>query len=162
MRLRLPILLAVLALIPAVAAEVQFNGHTLEVPDGQDNGPIQRMLGAQYNFPGSAEQIIARAQTCAAGVPGLTVESADPAGGALVLRVDVEYRSGFSSRRIRSRMGFGAAEAAFRINETEIAVGESSNDAAGFVPLTRQDGGWEKGLEALIGAENALVDCLYR
>lgn len=162
MRLRLPTLLAVLALIPAYAAEVPFSGRTLEISGDQGDGSIDRMLGAQYNIPGTGADIIGRAQTCAAGVGGLTVESADPSAGTLVLRASTEFRSGFTTRTIRSRIDLGAADASFQITESEIAVREGAGDANAFGPLTRASGGWEKGLEALIGLENKLVDCLYR
>lgn len=151
-----------LAVLPASAADVTYNGHTLQVADGQDNGPIQRMAGAQYNFPGSAADIIGKAQTCATGVPGLTVESADPATGVLVLRASTEYRSGFSSHAIRSRIDFAAAEAAFVISESEIEVQQGSGADASYTPLTHGEGGWEKALDALIGLENKVTDCLYR
>lgn len=162
MKLRLVILAAVLAAAPALAADVTYNGHTLQLADGQDNAPIQRMLGAQYNFPGTAADIITRAQTCATGIAGLKVESADPATGSLVLRASTEFRSGFSSRPIRSRIDIAAAEAAYVISESEIEVAQGSAEDAGYVPLTHGEGGWEKGLDALIGLENKVTDCLYR
>lgn len=161
LKLQWVMLAAALAAVPALAADVTYNGHTLQFADGQDSGPIQRMLGAQYNFPGTAADIIGRAQTCATGVAGLTVESADPASGALVLRASTEFRSGFSSRPIRSRIDIAAAEAAYVISESEIQVQQGSAEA-GFTPLTHGEGGWEKGLDALIGLENKVTDCLYR
>lgn len=156
------IFLAALALAPAFAADVPYNGHTLEIADGQDNGPIQRMLSAQYTIPGTGADIINKAQTCAGGVAGLTVESSAPEAGTLVLRATTDYRSGFSSWTIRSRLDFGAADAAFRIAATEIAVRQGSGDEAAFAPLAKGASGWEKGLDALLGVENKLVDCLYR
>jgi len=156
------IVLAALALGPAFAADEPYNGHTLEIADGQDNGPIQRILSAQYTIPGTAADIVNRAQTCAGGVEGLTVEASNPEAGALVVRTSAEYRSGFSGWTIRSRMDFGAADAAFRIAASDIAVRQGSGDAAAFVPLSKGTSGWEKALEALLDQENRLVDCMYR
>lgn len=156
------IFLAALALTPAFAADVSYNGHTLKVADGQDDGPIQRMFSAQYTIPGTGADIINRAQTCAGGVEGMTVESSDPDGGLLALRTTTDYRSGFSGWTIRSRMDFSAADAAFRITASEIAVRQGSGDDATFAPLAKGASGWEKGLDALLAQENKLVDCLYR
>ena len=156
------ILLAVLALAPAFAADVLYSGHTLEIADNQDDGLIQRMLSAQYTLPGTGADIVIRAQTCAGGVQGLTVESSDPDGGALALRATADYRSGFSGWTVRGRLDFGAADAAFRITASEIAVRQGSGDDAAFVPLAKGAAGWEKALDALLGQENKLVDCLYR
>ncbi len=159
--MRLSILLAAFLLIPAQAGQVQFSGRTLDVGDGQDNGPIQRMVGAEYNIPGTAADIIGRAQTCAASVDGLSLVGASPDSGTLVLRANVDYRSGFSARTIHSRLDFLASDSVFQITETELEVREGGGDAD-FTALTQADGSWEKGLDALVGLENKLVDCLYR
>lgn len=156
------ILLAVLALGPAFAADVLYNGHTLEIADNQDEGLILRMISAQYNIPGTGADIVNRAQACAGNVQSLTVESSDPDGGTLVLRTTADYRSGFSGWTVRGRLDFNAADAAFRITASEIAVRQGSGDGADFVPLAKGASGWEKALDALLGQENKLVDCLYR
>lgn len=161
-RVSLFIFAGLLALAPAFAGEVPFNGHTLTVAEGADAGRIERMLSAQYNIPGTGAEIIARAQTCAAGVAGVTLESASPESGELVLRASVDYRAGFSARTLRSRLDLASADAAFRIAATELTVQQGSGDDAASAPLAQSDSGWEKGLEALLGLENKLVDCLYR
>lgn len=156
------ILLAALALGPAFAADVPYKGHTLEIADGQDDGPVQRVLSAQYSIPGTGAEITNRAQTCAGSVSGLAVETADADNGSLVVRATADYRTGFSSWTIRSRLDFAAADAAFRITASEIAVRQGSGDDAAFAPLAKGASGWEKGLDALLAVENKWVDCLYR
>lgn len=157
------LLVASLAATAAVAANVPFKGRTLEVADGQDKPPITRMVSASYGVPGSADVLVGRAQTCAGGVEGLTVASADPASGLLVANVSTEYRAGFSGHAIRSRLAFAAVDGGFRITESEIeAAASGGGDGVAFSPLVHGEGNWEKGLEALIEVENKLVDCLYR
>jgi hypothetical protein len=54
----------------------------LQVDASREARPILGMRGTRYSIPGSASQIVGKAEQCAARQPGaLTVESVDADGG---------------------------------------------------------------------------------
>lgn len=80
-------LAAVLVAMPAVAEDVAFEGHALQVDGSREARPILRMSGTRYSIPGSATQILGKAEQCAARQPGaITEASVDAEGGRLLAR----------------------------------------------------------------------------
>lgn len=158
------ILLTAFAAAPALAEDVPFNGRTLEVVTGQEDvKTILRMSGTQYVLPRSQEQLLNQAQACLGGKEGIAIESADPAQGLLVARVDTGFRASFSAQTLRSRLEMTAGEGSFQITESELALAREGEDGSViFGPLEQKGSIWEKGLELLVQTENKLVDCLYK
>ncbi|WP_374608643.1 hypothetical protein [Thermomonas sp.] len=153
------VLAGMLATMPAMAEDVVFEGHTLEVDASREARPILGMRGTRYSIPGSVQQIVGKAEQCAARQTGaLTVESTDADGGKLLASGRAEYRQK-GRRSVRARMTLEAGEGNFRGSDLATA----SADAGGFAPLIQQDGaGWENALEAVIGIEQPLLDCMFR
>ena len=78
------VLAGMLATMPAMAEDVVFEGHTLEVDASREARPILGMRGTRYSIPGSVQQIVGKAEQCAARQTGaLTVESTDADGGGV-------------------------------------------------------------------------------
>lgn len=154
-------MLVALPALPALADDVAFEGHTLQVDGTRDARPILGMRGTRYSIPGSAPQIVGKTQQCVARQPGaLTVESVDADGGTLVAESRAEYRQK-GRRSVRARMTVEAGEGNFRVVFSELAT--SPADAVRYAPLIQQDGaGWESALEAVIGIEQPLLDCMFR
>jgi hypothetical protein len=162
-KVRILILVAALAALPALAEDVSFKGRTLDVATGQEARPILRMTGTQYVLPRSQEQLVNQAQACLGGQGGIAIESADAAQGLLVARVATSFRASFATQTLRSRLELTAGEGYFQVVESELALAQASEDGnATYAPLVQDGGLWEKGLEALIQTENKLVDCLYK
>ena len=149
----------VLAGMPAMAEDVVFEGHTLEVDASREARPILGMRGTRYSIPGSVQQIVGKAEQCAARQTGaLTVESTDADGGKLLASSRAEYRQK-GRRSVRARMTLEAGEGNFRGSDRATA----SAAAGGFAPLIQQDGaGWENAIEAVIGIEQPLLDFMFR
>lgn len=156
-------LAAAFAAVPAAAEDVPFKGRTLDVVTGQEASPILRMAGTQYVVRRDQAQIIEQARGCLGGQDGVAVESADAGQGVLVANVSVGFRARFSSQTLQSRLTLQASDGAFLITESELGLVQG-DDSGGQtrMPLTQEGSAWEKGLEALIQVENALVDCLYK
>ena len=154
-------LAGMLVAMPAVAEDVVFQGHTVQVDAGREARPILRMSGTRYSIAWSTSQIVGRAEQCAASQPdAITVESADVDTGQLVASARVEYRKK-GRRSARARMTVEAGEGNFRVVFTELA--STPVDAISYAPLIQQDGaGWESALEAIIGIEQPLLDCMFR
>ena len=155
------VLAGMLATMPAMAEDVVFEGHTLEVDASREARPILGMRGTRYSIPGSVQQIVGKAEQCAARQTGaLTVESTDADGGKLLASGRAEYRQK-GRRSVRAPMTLEAGEGNFRVVFSDLAT--ASADAGGFAPLIQQDGaGWENALEAVIGIEQPLLDCMFR
>ena len=155
------VLAAMLVAMPAMAEDVAFQGHTVEVDAASQARPILRMRGVKYSIPGSPMQIVGKAEQCVARQPGaITLESADAAGGQLRAESRAEYRQK-GRRGIRARMTVEAGEGNFRVVFSELAT--SPADAVTYAPLIQQDGaGWEPALTAMIVVEQALLDCMFR
>lgn len=155
------VLAGMLVAMPALAEDVVFEGHTLEVDGSREARPILRMTGTKYSIPGSPSQIVGKAEYCAARQPAaMTVESVDAAAGQLLAESRAEYRQG-GRRSARAKLAFAAGEGNFRVVFTELAT--SPADAISYTPLVQQDGaGWESALEAVIDVEQALLDCMFR
>lgn len=162
MKVRILWLVAALAVLPALAEEVPFNGRMLEIGEGEGARPILRMSGTQYAIQRNGEQLVELARGCLAGQNGIAVESVDPAQGLLLASVEVGFRASFSSQTLRSRLRFEAGEGRFQLVETDLALAQGDEGGVAYVPLLQSGGIWEKGLEALVQVENRLVDCLYR
>lgn len=169
--MKLPILwLAVaLAVTPAMAEDVSFNGRMLELGVGvgvgadADARPILGMRGTQYAIQRNGEQLVEMARGCLAGQGGVVVESTDPAQGLLLASVETRFRASFSAQALRSRLRFEAGDGHFQVIESDFALARDDGEGSvAYGPLVQSGGIWEKGLEALVQTENRLVDCLYR
>lgn len=154
------ILTALLVSLPAPAEDIEYEGHTLEVDGAQEGRPVLRMTGTQYSLNATAIQIVEKARVCLAGTPGSTLLPAD-GSSRLVANLRVEYRSFLSSYGVRSRLELEAGDGRFSITQSELGQAASAGDDAAetFVPIA--EGGGDKALDALIEAENRIVDCLY-
>ncbi len=162
---KLPILwLAVaLAVTPAMAEDVPFNGRMLELGVGADARPILGMRGTQYAIQRNGEQLVEMARGCLARQGGVVVESTDPAQGLLLASVETRFRASFSTQALRSRLRFEAGDGHFQIIESDFVLAQDGGEGSvAHGPLVQSGGIWEKGLEALVQTENRLVDCLYR
>ena len=155
------VLAGMLVAMPALAEDVAFEGHTLEVDASREARPILGMRGTRYSIPGSTSQIIGKAEYCVAQQPAaMTVQSVDATGGRLQAESRAEYRQK-GRRSARARMTIEAAEGNFRVVFSELTT--SPADAVRYAPLIQQDGaGWESALEAVIGIEQPLLDCMFR
>ena len=154
-------LAALLVAMPAVAEDVAFEGHALQVDGSREARPILRMSGTRYSIPGSATQILGKAEQCAARQPGaITEASVDAEGGRLLADSRANYRQK-GQRSVRARMAVEAGDGNFRVVFTDLAT--SPADAVNYAPLVQQDAaGWESALVALIGVEQGLLDCMFR
>ncbi len=154
-------LAAVLVAMPAVAEDVAFEGHALQVDGSREARPILRMSGTRYSIPGSATQILGKAEQCAARQPGaITEASVDAEGGRLLADSRANYRQK-GQRSVRARMAVEAGDGNFRVVFTDLAT--SPADAVNYAPLVQQDAaGWESALEVVIGVEQGLLECMFR
>jgi hypothetical protein len=154
-------LAGMLVAMPAMAEDVAFQGHTIQVDASREARPILRVGGVKYSIPGSAAQIVGKAQQCAARQSGaITGPSVDPGNGYLLAESRADYRQQ-GRRAIKARMAVEAGDGNFRVVFTELAV--SSADAITYTPLIQQSAvGWENALVAIIGVEQALLDCMFR
>ena len=154
-------LVGMLVAIPAMAEDVAFQGHTVQVDASREARPIQRLGGVKYSIPGSAMQILGKAEQCAARQPvAIAGASVDQDNARLVADSRANYRQN-GQRILKARMAVEAGEGNFRVVFTEIAA--SPADAISYTPLLQQDGpGWEKALVAIIGVEQGLLDCMFR
>ena len=155
------VLAGILVAMPAMAEDVAFQGHTVDVDATRESRPILGMRGVKYSIPGSPMQIIGKAQQCAARQAGaLTLESVDADGGRLLADARAEYRQK-GRRAVRARMTVEAGEGSFRVVFADLTT--SPADAANHTPLVQQEGaGWESALVAVVGVEQVLLDCMFR
>lgn len=155
------ILAVLLVSLPTPAEDIQYEGHTLEVDGAQEARPVLRMTGTQYSLNGTANQIVEKARRCLAGTPGATVLPAADGSSRLVADLRVEYRSFLSAYGVRSRLELEAGDGRFSITQSELGRAESAGGDGGetYVPIAENGG--DKALDALIEAENRIVDCLY-
>lgn len=155
------ILTVLLVSLPTLAEDVQYEGRTLEVDGAQEARPVLRMAGTQYSINGTALQIAQKARGCLARTPGATVLP-DDGSGRLAADLRVEYRSFLSAYGVRSRLELEAGDGRFSITQSELGRAESAGGDGGetYVPIAENGG--DKALDALIEAENRIVDCLYR
>ena len=161
MACRMWMLAGMLVAMPAMAEDVAFQGHTVQVDATREARPILRVGGVKYSIPGSPTQILGKAEQCAALQPGaITGASVDPDNARLVAEGRANYRQK-GQRSVRARLTVEAGAGNFRVVFTELAT--SPADAVNFAPLVQQDAaGWESALEALIGVEQGLLDCMFR
>mgnify|MGYP003397913929 FL=1 len=154
-------LAGVLVAMPAVAEDVAFQGHVVQVDASREARPILRVGGVKYSIPGSATQILGKAEQCVARQPGaITGAAVDAEGGRLLADGRANYRQK-GQRSVRARMAVEAGDGNFRVVFTEL--GTSPADAVNYAPLVQQDAaGWESALEAVIGMEQGLLDCMFR
>lgn len=134
-------LAAVLVAMPAMAEDVVFEGHTVQVDTSREARPILRMSGTRCSIPGSATQILGKAEQCAARQPGaITAGSVDAEGGRLLADSRANDRQK-GQRSVRARMAVEAVDGKFRGVFTELAT--SPADAVNDAPLVQQDAaGW--------------------
>ena len=154
-------LAGMLVAMPAVAEDVAFQGHVVQVDASREARPILRVGGVKYSIPGSATQILGKAEQCVARQPGaITGASVDAEGGRLLADGRANYRQK-GQRSVRARMAVEAGDGNFRVVFSELAT--SPADAVNYAPLVQQDAaGWESALEAVIGVEQGLLDCMFR
>ena len=164
MKFRYLVLAGTLAAFPVAAEDVQFEGHVLEVDASQEARVIVRMAGTRYRLPGTAAQIVDKAEKCVTGQKGLALVSTDAAGGTLAASGRADYRQRWSTRSIRANLRIEASDGYFRIEQTDLAQAEGgsaelADDA--YAPVSHA-GDWENAVTAAIAMESRLVDCLYR
>ena len=154
-------LAGMLVAIPALAEDVVFQGHTMQVDASREARPILGVRGVKYSIPGSATQILGKAEQCAARQPGaITGASVDPDNARLVADSRTNYRQK-GQRSVRAKLAVEAGDGNFRVVFTDLAT--SPADATNYAPLIQQDAaGWERALEAVIGVEQGLLDCMFR
>lgn len=157
-------LAAALVAAPAMAEVVQFRGHALETDGAAEARHVAAMRSARYSIPGSPAQIVGKAQACLARADsGVGIVSVDAAGGRLRAVSRTGYRHDEQARMLRSRWMVEAGEGSLHIAFTDLAEirGEGADEAYAPLPL-RPGAGWEEALSAVIGVEQALLDCMYR
>ena len=154
-------LAGMLVAMPAVAEDVTFQGHSVQVDASREARPILGVRGVKYSIPGSATQILGKAGQCAARQPAaITGASLDPDNARLVADSRTTYRQK-GQRIARARIAVEAGEGSFRVVFSDLAT--SPADAATWAPLLQQDAaGWESALVAVIGVEQGLLDCMFR
>jgi hypothetical protein len=154
-------LAGMLVAMPALAEDVAFQGHTVQVDASREARPILRLNGVRYSIPGSTTQIIGKAEQCTARQPAaITGQLVDADNARLVADSHADYRQK-GRRSVRAKVAVEAGEGNFRVVFTDLAT--SPADGASYVPLIQQDGaGWESAVVAVIGVERALLDCMFR
>jgi hypothetical protein len=155
------VLVGLLVAMPAGAEDVAFQGHSVQVDASLVARPILRVAGVKYSIPGSAPQILGKAEQCAARQAGAFASaSVDMENARLVADSRANYRQK-GQRTVKARMAVEAGDGNLRVVFTEIAT--SPADAISYTPLVQQDGaGSEKALVAIIGVEQGLLDCMFR
>lgn len=159
-------LLALLATSPVLADQTEFQGHAIEAEGVADARQVLRVRGTRYAIPGTPAQIVGKAQLCLARKDsGAGVVSVDAAAGRLAAISRVEYRDVPSNRLVKGRLTVEAGEGSFSVVLGNLGIlqgvpGETADEV--FSPLSLRPGsGWEPALAALIGVEQALVDCMF-
>ncbi len=150
---------------PALADDVSFQGHVLDVDASQSPAVVRTTTGSRYVVAADAATLATRARACLAAQPGVTgVAAADGASGRIEADLAVQRISFFSSFRARSRIAVETGDQAFQLRQSGLVratVGEGGSEGASG-PVAAPDAGGGKVLEALFEAEQQLVDCLYR
>jgi len=151
--------------IPALADDVRFQGHVLDVDMAQSPAVVRATAGSRYVVGADAPTLAARARACLAAQPGVSgVSAADGASGRIEADLAVQRISFFSSFRARSRIAVETGDQAFQLVQTGLtraSVVEGGGEGAPE-PVAAPEAGGGKVLEALFEAEQRLVDCLYR
>ena len=155
------VLAVMLVAMPALAEDVAFEGHTLQVDGSREARPILRMSGTKYSVPGSATQILGKAEQCVARQVGaITGASVDAEGVRLLADSRANFRQK-GQRSVKAKLAVEAGDGNFRVVFTDLAT--SPADATNYAPLVQQDAaGWENALVAIIGVEQGLLDCMFR
>lgn len=161
------VLVAVLLVAPpALADETQFQGHAIEAEGVGDARQVVRVRGTRYAIPGTPAQIVGKAQLCLSRKEsGAGVVSVDAAGGRLAAIARVDYRDEPAQRLAKGRLTVEAGEGGFSVVLGNLGILQATPDANGdevFAPLRLRTGaGWEPAVTAMIGVEQALVDCMF-
>ena len=155
------VLAVMLVAMPALAEDVAFEGHTLQVDGSREARPILRMSGTKYSIPGSATQILGKAEQCVARQVGaITGASVDAEGVRLLADSRANFRQK-GQRSVKAKLAVEAGDVARSVNTTRKLP--SPADATNYAPLVQQDAaGWENALVAIIGVEQGLLDCMFR
>ncbi|MFT4180235.1 MAG: hypothetical protein QM612_12385 [Thermomonas sp.] len=153
-------LIAMLLAVPAVAEDVAFQRHVLDVDTSLEHRPIRGISGTQYAFPGTSGRIMDKAQACMQGVEGLVVASSDTEKGRLEVGVRIGYRKRWADRGVASKMTVEAGDGVFRITHSDLRY--MQEDSGGYVPLAHRQGDWDGALEELIAREQRVIDCMFR
>ena len=158
------VLAVALACLPALAEDVAFDGHTLEVEVGQDTRTITRIVGTRYQINAATAQIIDKARACLANQDGVTVEPGEAGSNEMIANSRVNYRAGWGTRSARSRIAIEASDGYFRIVQSGLGVAEASVASAGDADYRalQHAGGWNNPVSAMIAVDQAVIDCLYR
>ncbi len=157
------LLLAAFAAVPASAGEIEFEGRTVEIGDGQESPAILRMSGARYGINATSVQILDKARACISRIEGVSVASVE--AGTLTADVRADFRAMFSSHSIRSKLALAATDGYFSISQSALAyspapAAETPDD--GYTALVHDGGDWDNALETAVKLEDGLVDCMYR
>lgn len=159
----LALVLLSLSAMPALAEDVQYEGHTLQVDANLEDRPIQRMTGTLYTIGAPKDWILGKAQTCAGDVPGLANVAVDAEGGRLVADGRFAYRKGWSDHVVKSRFTLEASEGHFQVVQSDL--GYASEDAVlsgNYQPILQEDGAWDNRIDVAIEREQAFIDCMFR
>lgn len=160
------ILTALLASSPVLSGGTEFRGHAVDVANAAGDGQVLRVRGSHYSIPGTAAQIVGKAQLCLSRRDsGAGIVSTDRAGGRLVAVSRVEHGAGPAPGIVKGRLAVEAGEGGFSIVLSDLGTlqdppGDGRDEV--FSPLLmRADSGWEAALDAMIGVEQALLDCMF-
>lgn len=146
---------------PVGAEDIDFNGRTLTIATDQATVPITGMASTHYAIRLSKDQIVARARECLYDKDNVRIDTVDAEQGVFVAAMSVPFRAR-GARGLQSRLTLAAQDGDFKIDEAQLMLISDGDDGTVTAPLSQNDKGWEKGLDALIQVENKLVDCLYK
>ncbi len=144
----------------------------IEYPDGRIERIVDIEPGLDYHPLKMADGYLPsgdkkrKAQVCLAGPDSRAgIVSVDAEGGRLVAISRVEFRDAERVGLAKGRLAVEAGEGAFQVVLGNLGIRQGAADVNGdevFQPLAmRPDSGWEPALAALIGVEQALVDCMF-
>ena len=158
--------IAFLLAAPTQAADMEFQGYSIEADGPADARQILRVQGKRYAIPGTPVQVVGKAQLCLGRKDSSAgVVSVDAIGGRLAAVSRVNYGVEPSLRIAKGRLAIEASEGKFGVVLGNLGTAQASSDDSVdpvFAPiLLRGDSGWEPALTALLGVERKLVDCMF-
>ena len=162
---RILILAALLAAGPAMAEDIQYDNHTLQVEDNAELRRILQISGPLYQVRGSSQDLVGKARGCLAGIRGVSILDAESDDVAVVSDARFDYRAMFSARSVRSRLSVQVGDGRFQLVHTQLGMAQAKGSEAAddaYVALLYRSGGSGDALDVLLAGEQGLVDCMYR
>lgn len=152
-----------LSAMPALAEDVQYEGHTLQIDASLEDRPIQRMTGTLYTINAPKDWILDKARTCATGMPDMANVAVDAEGGKLEADARFAYRKGWSDHAVKSHFTLAASEGHFQVIQSDLGYASDDGVASGdYRQIVQEDGGWDNQIDAAIEREQVLIDCMFR